>query len=148
MKKRILYSISVFYLFIVNSCGIDKNSIISSDINEVEVMKFMGTTTTQSRSIDEKAFWFFKAEHARLKIENIGFIEDVKMITNDRADDFEEYHYAFIVKRGTKIDTLYSDNKLTTWILKDNRKKKYFYDENGKIAQNLRNRYSFFYDCW
>ncbi|KUJ59191.1 hypothetical protein AR687_24345 [Flavobacteriaceae bacterium CRH] len=147
MRKIILYSISTIY-FIITSCGNKKAITNSSTNDEVEVIKFMGTTTTQSRSIDEKAFWFFKDEHAILKISNSGFIEDVKMIKNNNADDFEEYHYAFIVRKERKVDTLYSDYKLRTWILKKNGEKKYFYDEKGNIAENLRNRYSFFNDCW
>lgn len=147
MRKIILYGTLTICLTII-SCGGNKKSITSADIDEVEIIKFMGTTTTQSRSIDEKAFWFFKDEHAILKISNSGFIDDVKMIKNNKADDFEEYRYAFIVRKEQKIDTLYSDYKLRTWILKNNGDKKYFYDEKGNIAENLRNNYSFFYDCW
>ncbi len=116
--------------------------------SEVEVIKFMGTITTQSRSIDEKAFWYFRDEHAILKIRNNNFIENVQAIRDHSRNDFEEYRYAFIVKTGRRIDTLYSDANLKTWILKKDKQETFFYDREGIIAQNLRNKYSFFYDCW
>jgi hypothetical protein len=148
MKKVILYMTTAICLVFIISCGTNKNSLISTNIDEVEVIKFMGTTTTQSRSIDEKAFWFFNDEHVKLKIKNSGFVDEVKMIRNNKADDFEEYHYAFIVTKGKVTDTLYSDSKLKTWILNKKGEKTYFYDEKGNIAESLRNKYSFFYDCW
>lgn len=148
MKKVILYMTTAICLVFIISCGTNKNLLISTNIDEVEVIKFMGTTTTQSRSIDEKAFWFFNEEHAKLKIKNSGFVDEVKMIRNNKADDFEEYHYAFIVTKGKVTDTLYSDSKLKTWILNKKGEKTYFYDEKGNIAESLRNKYSFFYDCW
>lgn len=148
MRKIILCNITAICLVFIISCGTNKSSIASTNIDEVKVIKFMGTTTTQSRSIDEKAFWFFNDEHATLKIKNSGFIDDVKMISDNKAEDFEEYHYAFIVTKGKITDTLYSDSKLKTWILKKKGEKIYFYDEKGDIAESLRNKYSFFYDCW
>lgn len=148
MKDNFYFGILSLFALVFISCKSSKTDILSKKVDEVEVIKFMGTITTQSRSIDEKAFWYFKDEHAKLIIRNSGFIEDVKDVKNHKYDDFEEYNYAFIVKKGKSVDTLYSDNSLKTWILKKNKENIYYYDEEGKIAENLRNTYSFFRECW
>jgi uncharacterized protein YneR len=147
MKQKILYLFFILLYFILSSCNSKKiqNTNFS---DEIEVIKFMGTITTQSRSIDEKAFWYFKDEHVMLKIRNNRFIDDVKAISNHNVNNFDEYTYAFIVKKGISIDTLYSDKNLKTWILKKNKKEVYYFDQEGSIAEELRNTYSFFYDCW
>lgn len=147
MKIHFLHIIFIVISLIINSC-VTNNIQISNATDEIEAIKFMGTITTQSRSVDEKAFWYFENEHVRLKIKNNRLIEEVKSLKKHNLDNFDEYNYAFIVKKGKSIDTLYSDKSLNTWILKKNKKEIYYYDEEGKIAENLRNIYSFFYDCW
>ncbi len=141
----------IILILSINSCSSIKKNDLKKKMkfdDEVEVIKFMGTITTQSRSIDEKAFWYFKKEHARLLISDSGFIDYVKTIKNNNFEYFDEYKYAFIVKKGKAIDTLYSDKTLKTWLLKKRNEKIYFYDENNIIGDNLRNSFSFFYDCW
>ncbi len=108
----------------------------------------MGSIRTQPYSVDEKIFWSYQDEHAKLSISSSGFINDIKTINDTTSTYFEDYNYAFLVKKGSKIDTLYSDNTLKTWILKKGKKKIYFYDKDGKTAENLRHTYSFFKDCW
>jgi hypothetical protein len=152
MKNIFFNILVVFCLLVATSCKTNKN-IISTDgnereIDEVEVIKFMGTVYDYPRGVDEKIFWDFKEEHAKLFIGNSGFIQDVKNLRSNKSDRFREYNYAFIVKKGKEIDTLYSDNTLQTWLLKKNKKQIYFYDEEGKIAENLIHIYSFFKDCW
>ena len=151
MKEKIILIFSLGIL----SCSVkrtDASQHVSSELvtPRVEIIKFMRSITTQSRSVDEKMFWANKREHAKLTIADDGFIEDVKKLkTNDISQSqFEEYHYAFIVFNSQKIDTLYSDYTLKSWILKNKGKDKYFYDEKGITRDNLQQFYSFFYDCW
>lgn len=140
-----------FVFFIFCSCNSSKSTFVDDgkiEYEEILVIKFMGTITTQPYAVMEKSFWAFKEEHTFLKINNNDFIEDVKRIRNNYSAKFREYNYAFIVKNKKEIDTLYSDNSLKTWIFKKNNKEVYYYDEEGKIAENLRNTYSFFRECW
>ena len=149
MKAQIITTITLVLL----SCGnkkIDNSQYRSTKLHvpRVEVTKFMGTITTQSRSIDEHTFWILKNEHAKLTINNDGFINDIKELKSNDKRQFEEYNYAFVVFNAAKIDTLYSDFTLKSWILKNKGANQYFYDEKGITVQNLRQSYSFFYDCW
>lgn len=149
MKKKII--LSTFFVFLFCSCNSSKSIFIDNgkiEYEEILVIKFMGTITTQPYAVMEKSFWAFKDEHTFLKIKNNDFIEDVKKLKNNNSEKFREYNYSFIVKNTKTIDTLYSDNTLKSWVLKKNNKEIYYYDEEGKIAENLRNIYSFFYDCW
>jgi hypothetical protein len=146
--KKIYLSIIIICLL---SCNSKKNTFKNYgriDYESVLVIKFMGTLTTHCRSVDEKTFWYDKDEHSFMKIRNNNFIDDIKKIKNNSIDNFREYSYAFIVDNGIETDTLYSDNTLKSWILKKNKKEMYFYDEEGIIAEGLRNTYSFFYECW
>jgi hypothetical protein len=149
MNKKLLISQVLFFTLFVNSCNTNRNAYsIQSKVDKVEVIKFMGTKTTQPFSIDEKLFWRNEDEHAKLLIKNIGFINDIRSIEDTTSTYFEEYNYAFLVKSGRQIDTLYSDSTLKSWILKKGDKNIYFYDRNGEIAENLRQMFSFFKDCW
>jgi hypothetical protein len=147
MKGNFKFYFTILIVFLMVSCK-PKYFIESNKENEVTVIKFMGSITTYSKSIGETEFWLLKNEHAKLIIENTGFIDDLMKITNHSRDDFKEYKYAFIVKNRKQVDTLYSDYSLKSWILKKNKKETYFFDKSGEIAENLRHSYSFFYDCW
>lgn len=147
MRKVSKFCTIIFIVSSISSCKIN-NSISSHEVENVIVIKFMGTITTQPTSISEKVFWTLEDEHAKLIIKNIGFINDVKEIQNHSSEHFEDYNYAFIIKNHKAIDTLYSDYTLKSWILKKNNKLTYYYDEKGKVAENLRHTYSFFRDCW
>ena len=122
---------------------------VSENRNKVEVIKFMGTLSTQPHDVNEDIFWSSPEEHAKLIINDDGFINDVKSLKSKDESHFLEYTYAFIVHRKNETDTLYSDSTLKTWILKKSiGEKEYFYDEEEITVQNLRNHYSFFKDCW
>lgn len=148
--KKIFYITIVIHLFFLNSCKLTNKSVSKEkeEINQVEVIKFMGSITTQPYSVDEKMFWSNQDEHAKLIIRNNDFINDVINLKNHSNEKFYEYNYAFLVKKGKTIDTLYSDYTLKSWILKKDKEEIYYYDENGEIAKNLRHTYSFFKDCW
>lgn len=64
MKSNFYYGIFILIELFIISCTGSKPITSLKQLDEVEVIKFMGTITTQSRSIDEKAFWYFKDEHA------------------------------------------------------------------------------------
>lgn len=150
MKKCLIifiFSIS----FLISNCSTKHKCLTTNEIeNEdyVEVIKFMGTITTQPYSVDEKIFWTNRDEHAKLIIRNNDFIDDIKVLKDTTSKKFRDYNYAFIVKQGNVTDTLYSDYTLKTWVLKKGKKNIYFYDEKGETAENLRHMYSFFNDCW
>ncbi|MCF6133544.1 hypothetical protein [Flavobacterium wongokense] len=149
-KTTVIFGI----LFGVLSCTskkvvVEETEKNSQNRNKVEIIKFMGTITTFSTDIGEDTFWNFPDEHAKLTINDDGFIEDIKSLKSKDESHFLEYTYAFIVHKKNETDTLYSDSTLKTWILKkSNGKKEYFYDEEGITAENLRHSYSFFKDCW
>ncbi|MFD1604396.1 hypothetical protein ACFSJW_13385 [Flavobacterium artemisiae] len=141
----------IFLMLIICSCSTNNKTFNDNGkiyYKEVLAIKFMGTITTQPYAVIEKSFWAFTDEHVYLKIRNNGFINDVKDLKNNSFDKFNELNYAFIVRNKKSVDTLYSDNTLKSWIYKKNKKEYYYYDEEGKIAENLRNTYSFFNDCW
>lgn len=152
MKKKLLINLVLFLGIFFSSCktGVSTNSsnLKQDELDNVEVIKFMGTLGTQPYSVNEKMFWSNKEEHAKLFINNKGFINDVRAIKDTTSTNFEDYKYAFIVKQGKVTDTLYSDYTLKTWILKKGKKNIYFYDEKGETAENLRHMYSFFNECW
>jgi hypothetical protein len=152
MKNKFLFSIVTLGVLFFNSCRTKRDDIYSkikkSYIDKVEVIKFMGTIRTQPYPVDEKIFWSYQDEHAKLLISNLGFIDDIKSIKDTTSTYFEDYNYAFIVKKGKETDTLYSDSTLKSWILKKGKKNIYFYDKNGETADNLRHKYSFFRNCW
>ena len=147
MKKVATLCTITFIVCIMTSCKVNNKSS-SREVENVSVIKFMGSITTQPTSVSEKVFWTLEDEHVKLNIKNIGFIKDVKEIQNHSSEHFEDYNYAFIVKNHNVIDTLYSDYTLKSWILKKNNKLTYYYDDKGKVAENLRHTYSFFRDCW
>ncbi len=150
MKKYLIifiFSIS----FLLSNCSTRQKYLTIKEIESegyVEVIKFMGTITTQPYSVDEKIFWNNRDEHAKLIIRNNDFIEDIKTLNDTTSKNFREYNYAFIVRKGKEIDTLYSDYTLKTWILKKDKKETYYFDEKGETAENLRHMYSFFNECW
>lgn len=135
-------------LFILCSCRTKEKLFIHTGIQEVNVIKFMGSISTQPYSVSEKNFWNNKDEHAKLIIRNNDFIKDVMSLKDSTSTYFLDYNYAFITKNGKTIDTIYSDSTLKSWILIKDKKKIYFYDEKGEIAKNLRLLYSFFNECW
>jgi len=149
MNNKILIYVIIFCCLTFISCKTEKGNISSNDKDyNVEVIKFMGSIRSQPYSINEKIFWSYPDEHAKILIKNIGFINDVKSIKDTTSTNFEDYNYAFLVKNGRQVDTLYSDSSLKTWILKKGKKNIYFYDKKGETAENLRHTYSFFKNCW
>jgi hypothetical protein len=69
-------------------------------------------------------------------------------------ENFEFLTYAFIYKNGNKKDTIYADQTLKAFkkirkIKKTDRlEETYYYDKDGEIATMLRNKFSFFKECW
>lgn len=135
------------FIFCSSNHGQSIHSLINQE-SKVEVIKFMGTITTQPYTVDEKIFWNNRDEHAKLSIRNNDFIDDVKSLKNHSYEYFHEINYAFIIVNRNQIDTIYSDDTLKSWFLKEGNQEIYFYDDKGEIAKNLRLSYSFFYDCW
>lgn len=150
MKNYIKDKLYLFAFLVVSCSSNQGQSLTTSKIREskVEVIKFMGTITSQPYTVDEKVFWEFIDEHAKLNIRNNDFISDVKALKNHSSEYFREINYAFIIVNGKQIDTIYSDDTLKSWFLKVENQKIYYYDDKGEIAKNLRLLYSFFYDCW
>ncbi|MFH6995140.1 hypothetical protein [Flavobacterium sp. FlaQc-48] len=148
MKIKVL----ILLIILASSCSNVRKKTFNNNgkiyYEEILAIKFMGTITTQPYAVMEKSFWSFPDEHVYLRIRNNDFIKEVKNLKDNSFDKFNEYNYAFIVKDDESVDTLYSDNTLKSWIYKKNKKEYYYYDEEGKIAENLRSTYSFFKDCW
>lgn len=148
MERLFLKLPIISFIFLISCSSNLRQKQTKDELNYIQAIKYMGTITTQPYSIGEEMFWRNTDEHVKLIIRNNEFIEDVKAIKDTTSKYFGEYNYAFIVIKGNKIDTLYSDYTLKTWIIKRKDKEEYIYDEKGEIAKNLRNRYSFFNDCW
>ncbi|MEX0998209.1 MAG: hypothetical protein WDZ45_14245 [Flavobacteriaceae bacterium] len=148
--NRIVFIVIISFFIAFLSCNSYKSSIKNEKNTnwEIKAIKFMGTITTQPYSVGEKSFWAFQDEHVVLKIRNNDFIENVKALKDNELHNFNEYNYAFIVRNEKQIDTFYSDYTLKNWILKKDNVESFFYDKDGKIAENLRFLYSFFSDCW
>jgi len=142
-------SIFVLLLFLINNPKNKQN-------NTVEVVKFMGTYGFYSREVDYHIFWGFPEEHAKLSIIYDFSIEEKfrKLPLANEDENFEFLTYAFIYKNGNKKDTIYADQTLKAFkkIRKtkktDRLEETYYYDKNGEIATMLRNKFSFFKECW
>jgi hypothetical protein len=137
-----------FIFLLVSLVSLSFNNKLINQSNGITVIKFMGTVTTHPYSTDEKMFWSSKDEHVTLKIRNNDFTEEIKLLENKGSDMILDVKYCFLVKKGKTLDTIYSDESLKSWVFKRKGKYTLFYDGDGKIAKGLRNRYSFFYDCW
>lgn len=136
-------------LCILMSCKTNSKINKENFDNEIVSIKFMASVNDYPRSILKRDFWNHKEEHAILKVYNNDFLNSVMRLENNDCSNFEEFKYAFIQKNKSTVDTIYSDYTLKTWIVKKEGKEEVcFYDEDGKIAEDLRNRYSFFKDCW
>lgn len=126
----------------------------SFNSNSIEVIKFMATYYDYPIDIYYDSFWEFQEEHAKLSIIHDFSLEDrfneLPIMKEDET--FEFLTYAFIYKNGSKNDTIYADQTLKAFKKYDSSKSKYketlFYDEKGEIARALRERFSFFRECW
>lgn len=148
--KNIFYSILTLCL-IMFSCKAVKNKekVLQDSDLKVSVIKFMGTVYSYPVEVDERIFWGAKDEHVIYQFpESHHIIDEVKTLPKNDGKTFEFLTYAFIVKSKTSIDTIYVDQKLTTWKLVKKGKSTYFYDESRTIKESLQNRYSFFNECW
>ncbi|TGD57856.1 hypothetical protein [Flavobacterium humi] len=149
--KKMNYIKIILILTLVYSCSTKKTFQNDDEIgqNSITAIKFMGTVTTHPSSTNEKSFWAFKDEHVILKIRNYNILDEVKSLKNKGNDMMMDVNYSFLIKQNNKItDTLYSDSSLKSWVLKKGKTYTMFSDDEGKIAQNLRQSYSFFNDCW
>ena len=146
---NLLSSIFVISLFLINNPKSKQN-------DTVEVVKFMETYYYYSRDVDYHIFWGFPEEHAKLSIIHNFSIEEKfrKLPLANEDENFEFLTYAFIYKNGNKKDTIYADQTLKAFkkirkIKKTDRlEETYYYDKNGEIATMLRNKFSFFKECW
>lgn len=146
---NILSNIFVISLFLISNTKCKEN-------NTVEVIKFMGTYNDYPMDVNYQIFWDYPEEHAKLNIIYDFSIEEkfrkLPLVTEN--ENFEFLTYAFIYKDGKSTDTIYADQTLKAFkkiqkIKKTNRfKETYYYDKEGEIATMLRNKFSFFNECW
>lgn len=145
--NRIL--IFILLVVVLVSCKGKKPVYDRSQEHNVLAIKYMGTVYTTSVDIDEQSFWELEDEHAYLKISNThDFIDKVKTLPLGDKDDFTIFKYAFIVSSGFEKDTIYADYNLKSWMYKENKDFIYKIDSDDIVSNELKNRYSFFYDCW
>lgn len=143
--KTTLFFLSVFLLSFIS---LRKEINISSKFEkETKVIKFM---YSEEYVVDygEKMFWDNVQEHAimfqdRFEIKNL-----VQKLPQSNSKLFKNHNYCFIIPNNKISDTVYADFSLKAWIIKENGKSKYYYDQAGNLAKDLRANYSFFKDCW
>ncbi|MGU3377660.1 hypothetical protein [Chryseobacterium sp. M5A1_1a] len=114
----------------------------------IKVIKFMNTVNEYPFDYGEKMFWDNPEEHAVIYDTHFNIMDEVASFNSSDSKKFKNYKYCFIIPSSLKNDTLYSDFTLKAWIIKKNGTKEYYYDNTGKLANNLKGIYSFFYDCW
>jgi len=144
-----IVSIIFAWSLFINNTNNNKN-------NTVEVIKFMGTYGHYPMDVNYGIFWGFPEEHAKLNIIYDFSIEEKfeKLALMNENEDFEFLTYAFIYKNGKKRDTIYADQTLKAFkkvkkVKTPNRYEEiYYYDKEGEIATMLRNKFSFFKECW
>jgi hypothetical protein len=144
MKKNLL---SLFILLVVIFCFSGKISETKKG-NSTKVIKFMNTVNEYPFDYGEKMFWDNPEEHAIIYDTSFDFLKKVKSFRKSDSKKFKNYNYCFIIPSPSKNDTLYSDFTLKSWIIKKDGIKTYYYDEKGEFANELRDIYSFFKDCW
>lgn len=143
--KTILFFFSVILLSVISLKK--EKTILTNNENETKVIKFM---YSEEYLVDygEKMFWDNTQEHAimfqdRFEIKNL-----VQKLSPSNSKLFKNHNYCFIIPNKNGNDTVYADFSLKAWIIKENGKSKYYYDQNGNLAKDLRGNYSFFKECW
>ncbi len=137
----------VLLLFNCKSAHLDEkaNTIIAFKMMNVYDYPF---------ATNRKSFWNVGIdEHAKLEIPlegNFNFFETVKQMPISSSKEFGVLNYAFILKSVFKFknDTIYADHQLNTWMVVENEKVICYQDEDGFLSTYLKEKYSFFNECW
>ncbi|TXF79611.1 hypothetical protein [Chryseobacterium sp.] len=143
--KTILFFFSVILL---SAISLEKEKIIPvKDQNETKVIKFM---YSEEYLVDygEKMFWDNVQEHAIMFQDQFEIKNLVQKLPQTNSKLFKNHNYCFIIPHKKGNDTVYADFSLKAWIIKENGKNIYYYDEKGDLAKDLRANYSFFKECW
>ncbi|MGX7668847.1 hypothetical protein [Flavobacterium pedocola] len=144
-------AVTIMLLIFICACDKEKQNQVYNDVYEIEVIKFMNLNT-YARSVDEDIFWSNEDELAKFKIkidkEAKTFKDEILTFKKTDGKDFLEYQYALLIKKGPKVDTLYSDYSLRNWKHKINNETIDYSDVKGYYPSFLRESYPFFNDCW
>lgn len=143
--KTILF---FFYVILLSSFSFSKENVIPDKYkNETKVIKFM-YSEEYLMDYGEKMFWDNPQEHAIMFQDRFEIKSLVQKLPKSNSKLFKNHNYCFIIPNKNNNDTVYADFSLKAWIIKENGKSNYYYDEEGNLARDLRANYSFFKDCW
>ena len=103
--------------------------------------------------IDTDSFWRLKDEHASMILYgdyNKVLLKRLKNIKPCQAEKFGYLSYAFIFINNDKLDTIYANNELNVFMIKNDKNDFQYYCNNNQalIDKSIINQYPFFNDCW
>lgn len=145
--KNVIILLSLLLCMAISCKTINTNK---SNQDTILAIKFM-YSENYAMAINQDLFWKFPEEHAKLELHiNNGetFLLKPKSFTKTSSTSFDFIKYAFIVKYGKEIDTIYADLDLNTWIVNKDGVNEYYEDEKREFSEDLKRRYGFFKDCW
>jgi hypothetical protein len=102
--------------------------------------------------INTESFFNFSEEHAKfnLPLDSDYFYNLVLEMPVTTNEQFGLLNYGFILEnhKSSKRDTIYADSQLDTWIIKKNGMNIYYQDKEQILSDFLKEKYSFFNECW
>ena len=147
---RFLKILSVLFIFSTICCkklDMRKNNRSQS----ILTVKFM-YSNDYPIPINTGSFFNFSEEHAKyiLPLETDYFFKLVEEMPVTTDEQFGLLKYGFILENheSSKRDTIYADLQLDNWIIKNNGMNIYYQDKEQILSAYLKEKYSFFNECW
>ena len=104
-------------------------------------------------SITTENFWRLKDEHASMILYddyNKILLKRLKNIKPCQPEKFGDISYALIFTNNNKLDTIYANENLEAFIIKNDKNDFQYYCNNKQslIDKSIINLYPFFNECW